>query len=468
MIRRKNFGNHLSRGVVLLILFQMAISFGSVYLSDFTLSKLDATHVTTYSTLPPHALVFTAVIILSLFAIGLYRNQLRGTMDQIILQILVGMGLASIVLSVLYYFFPPLDITRGVMALADLLAFIGISVTHIIFISALDQTFFKRRILFYGAGESAQSLLERMQRKADRRLFHIVGCIPVPNEPIKVIGEPLLETTPADLEDLCHTQHVDEIVVIPDERRLKLPLDAFLNLRLDGIQTSDALSFYERYMGKLKTDLMSPSSIIFSEGFDQNRYNEVPKRIIDLGLSLAMLIVAWPLLILAAIAIWVEEGLGAPVFYRQTRIGLYGQPFKIIKLRSMRVDAEADGKAKWAGTKDSRVTRVGSFLRKYRIDELPQLINVIREDMSLVGPRPERPEFVEDLRKLINYYDLRHRVRPGITGWAQLSYPYGANERDAMEKLQFDLYYVKNANLVLDIYILIGTVEVILLGKGGR
>lgn len=446
----------------------MAIAYGSVFLSSFILERVDSPRDIDYETLYPHALIFTACIILSLFAIGLYRNQLRGTIDQIILQILVGMGIAAIALSVLFYFFPALDISRGVMALADFIAFIGISVTHIVFISTLDQQFFKRRILFYGAGENAQSLLERMQRKADRRLFQIIGCIPAPDEPIKVVGEQLLDPETTDLEELSRKQRIDEIVVIPDERRQSLPLDVLLKLRLEGIRTSDALSFYERYMGKLKTDLMSPASIIFSDGFEQNRYNDIPKRILDFVLSLLMLTVTWPLLVVAAIAIWIEEGVSAPVLYRQTRIGLYGQPFQIIKLRSMRVDAEADGKAQWAGTKDNRVTRVGAFLRKYRIDELPQLFNVLQGDMSLVGPRPERPQFVDELRKQINYYDLRHRVRPGITGWAQLSYPYGANERDALEKLQFDLYYVKNSNLILDLYILIGTVEVILLGKGGR
>lgn len=468
MARKTNFGNHLSKGVVLLILLQTAIAYGSVYLASFILGKLGESHPVDYEVLTPHSLIFTACIILSLFAVGLYRNQLRGTADQIILQILVGMGVAAISLSALFYFFPSLDITRGVTALADLIAFVGISITHIVFISSLDQKFFKRRILLYGAGENAQSLLERMQRKADRRLFQIVGCIPVAGEPIKVVGEPLLDPIVTDLEDISRAQRVDEIVVIPDERRQNLPLDALLKLRLEGVRTSDALSFYERYMGKLKTDLMSPASIIFADGFEPNRYNDVPKRILDFVLCLALLLVAWPIILVAALAIWIEEGLGAPVIYRQTRVGLHGQLFRIMKLRSMRVDAEADGKAQWAGTKDNRVTRVGAFLRKYRIDELPQLFNVLRGDMSLVGPRPERPEFVEQLRTQINYYDLRHRVRPGITGWAQLSYPYGANERDAMEKLQFDLYYVKNANLILDLYILLGTVEVILLGKGGR
>jgi sugar transferase (PEP-CTERM system associated) len=337
-----------------------------------------------------------------------------------------------------------------------------------LFISVLDQEAFKRRILFFGAGENALSLLQRMQRKADRRLFRIVGCVPVDGETLRVTNEPILGLPDNDLTALAHEHKIDEIIVVPDEKRRSLPIEALLKLRLEGVRISDAVSFYERYMGKLKTDLMNPAWIIFSEGFEQGWLRQVSKRLFDLILALLVLLVSWPFMLLAILAIWIEEGVWAPVLYRQTRVGYNGAHFQILKFRSMRVDAEADGKARWATTKDDRVTRVGAFLRKYRIDELPQLFNVFLGQMSLIGPRPERPEFVKELRRHISYYDLRHRVRPGVTGWAQLSYPYGATNQDAMEKLQFDLYYVKNANLVLDLYILLGTVEVILLGKGGR
>lgn len=462
------FGHYLSKGIVVLAVVQAGIAFGAVYLATW-LRLHETIHLGLYLTdLFPRALVFTLGITLCLVAVGLYRHQLRGTIDQIILQVLVGVGLASIALTVVYYVLPELYIGRGIMALAGLLAFIGVAGTHVLFISVLDQETFKRRILFYGAGESALSLLERMQRKADRRLFRIVGCVPVAGEALRVTDEAILGLPDNDLVGLAHEHKVDEIIVVPDERRQSLPIEALLKLRLEGLRVSDAVSFYERYMGKLKTDLMNPAWIIFSEGFEQGWPRLVTKRLFDLLLSLLVLLVSWPFMLLAVLAIWAEEGIRAPVLYRQTRVGLNGQPFPILKFRSMRVDAEADGKARWAATKDNRVTRVGAFLRKYRIDELPQLFNVFLGQMSLIGPRPERPEFVAELRRHISYYDLRHRVRPGVTGWAQLSYPYGATNRDALEKLQFDLYYVKNANLVLDLYILLGTVEVILLGKGGR
>jgi sugar transferase (PEP-CTERM system associated) len=468
MPRNRTFGHHLSKGIIFLAVIQAGIAFGAIYLATWL--RLHGTpHLELYLVdLFPRAVVFTLGISLCLVAVGLYRHQLRGTIDQIILQVLVGVGLAAMALSIMYYVLPELYIGRGIMALASLLAFAGIAGTHVLFISVLDQETFKRRILFYGAGESALSLLERMQRKADRRLFRIVGCVPVPGETLHVTNEPILGLPDNDLVRLAHEHKIDEIIVVPDERRQSLPIEALLKLRLEGVRVSDAVSFYERYMGKLKTDLMNPAWIIFSEGFEQGWPRQVSKRLFDLLLALLVLLVSWPFMLMTVLAIWVEEGIRAPVLYRQTRVGLNSEPFQILKFRSMRVDAEADGKARWASTKDDRVTRVGAFLRKYRVDELPQLFNVFLGHMSLIGPRPERPEFVQELRRHISYYDLRHRVRPGVTGWAQLSYPYGATNRDALEKLQFDLYYVKNANLVLDLYILLGTVEVILLGKGGR
>lgn len=468
MPSNKAFGHYLSKGIVFLVAIEAGIALGAVYLATWLRLHGTENPLIYWLDLLPKGLVFTLGMTLSLVAVGLYRRQLRGTADQIILQVLVGVGLAAIALSALYYMLPELYIGRGIMALADLMAFIGIASTHVLFISVLDQETFKRRILLYGAGESALSLLERMQRKADRRLFRIVGCVPLPGEALKVANETTFDLSENDLVALAHEHKADEIIVAPDERRQSLPLEALLELKLEGVRISDAVSFYERYMGKLKTDLMNPAWIIFSEGFEQSWARQVVKRLFDLLLSLLILLVSWPLMLLAVLGIWIEEGIKAPVLYRQTRVGLRGKPFQIYKFRSMRVDAEADGKARWATTQDDRVTRVGAFLRKYRIDELPQLFNVFFAHMSLVGPRPERPEFVGKLREDIHYYDLRHRVRPGVTGWAQLSYPYGATHRDALEKLQFDLYYVKNANLVFDLYILLGTVEVVLLGKGGR
>ncbi|AOU97351.1 hypothetical protein BI364_04515 [Acidihalobacter yilgarnensis] len=468
MLATKNFGNHLSKGIAILVALQASIAFGSVYLATWIrMHGSERLHAMVHG-LFMHSLIFALGMTLCLFAIGLYRHQIRGTVDQIILQVLVAVGLAAVMLSVIYYIFPSLYIGRGIMALAGLISFAGIASTHILFISALDQEAFKRRVLLYGAGKNASSLLERMQRKSDRRLFRIIGCIPATDETIQVTNEIVIPLAGDSIAKIAHANKVEEIIVVPDERRLSLPVDDLLKLKLEGVRISNAVTFYERYMGKLQTDLMNPTWIVFSDGFEQSRGKQVIKRAFDLVLSLAILALSWPIMLAAILAIWIEDGFNKPVLYKQIRVGYKGKLFQILKLRSMRPDAEADGKARWANTNDNRVTRVGAFIRKYRIDELPQLFNIFLGHMSLVGPRPERPEFVENLRKEINYYDLRHRVRPGVTGWAQLSYPYGANDRDALEKLQFDLYYAKNANLILDLYILLGTVEVILLGKGGR
>jgi sugar transferase (PEP-CTERM system associated) len=242
----------------------------------------------------------------------------------------------------------------------------------------------------------------------------------------------------------------------------------FLECRLAGIEILELPTFLERETGKVRLDVLNPSWIIFGEGFRASLLQRMVERTVDIVVSLALLILASPAILLTALAIKFEDGLDAPILYRQRRVGQHGVVFDVLKFRSMRVDAEDAGQAIWATKDDPRVTRVGGFMRKSRIDELPQLVNVLRGDMSFVGPRPERPEFVQKLEHTIPYYRERHSVKPGITGWAQLCYPYGSSEKDALEKLQYDLYYVKNRSLLFDLAILVQTVEVVLWGKGAR
>jgi sugar transferase (PEP-CTERM system associated) len=226
------------------------------------------------------------------------------------------------------------------------------------------------------------------------------------------------------------------------------------------------VDFYERELKKAKLDMVHPSWILFSDGFSASRSRDLTKRLLDLVLSLSLLAIMSPFIILTAIAVFLETG--RPVLYSQQRIGLLGKEFRIYKFRSMRQDAEKDGKARWASANDNRITRVGGFIRNTRLDELPQIYNVIKGEMSFVGPRPERPEFVSELKEKISLYDTRHYVKPGLMGWAQLKYPYGASVEDAKGKLEYDLYYSKNHSLLMDILIMIQTVEVVLLGKGVR
>jgi sugar transferase (PEP-CTERM system associated) len=239
-----------------------------------------------------------------------------------------------------------------------------------------------------------------------------------------------------------------------------------LECKFAGVAVIDLLTFLERETGRVKVDLVNPAWLIFSDGFSGKPRHALVCRSVDLFAGTLLAFFSLPIMGLVALAVVLEDG--APVLYRQKRVGLYGRVFTLYKFRSMVRDAESDGRARWAGARDSRVTRVGRMIRKLRFDELPQLFNVIRGDMSLVGPRPERPEFVARLSQNIPYYHERHSVKPGITGWAQLSYPYGSSDEDAMEKLQYDLYYVKHRSLVFDLMVILQTVEVVFWGKGAR
>ena len=318
----------------------------------------------------------------------------------------------------------------------------------------------------YGAGKRAQGIVQ-LRRRSDQRGFKIVGYIAASEkEEGRVADESKLVTLDDSLLAYCQANAIDEVVIAMDNRRRAFPIAELLDCRLAGIDILEVTSFLERETGKVKLDVLNPSWIIFSDGFRSSALTDALKRSVDILASLLLFVASSPIMLLAAAAIFLESG--GPVLYRQTRVGLTGRHFQLLKFRSMVVDAERDGAPQWAAKNDARVTAVGAFIRKCRIDELPQAINVLRGDMSLVGPRPERPEFVEQLAESIPYYHERHCVKPGITGWAQLLYPYGSSEKDALEKLQYDLYYVKNRSVLIDLMILLQTVEVVFLGKGAR
>src|SRR5690606_29308964 len=267
-----------------------------------------------------------------------------------------------------------------------------------------------------------------------------VGFVPVNGEEPMVPEDRLLPAS-GSLSELAERLQVNEIVIATEDRRGSLPLQDLLACKQRGINITNLITFFEREQGRVKLSLIDPSWLIFSNGFDATPLRKASKRIFDVSATALMLLLLWPLLVFTALAIWIESGPRAPVLYRQDRVGERDRVFSLIKFRSMRTDAEKDGVARWASKEDDRVTRVGRFIRKVRIDELPQLWNVLRGDMSLIGPRPERPQFVAELEKKIKYYELRHCVKPGLAGWAQLNYPYGADEKDAAEKLKYDLFY---------------------------
>lgn len=321
----------------------------------------------------------------------------------------------------------------------------------------------RRRMLILGEGKLARELY-RVILSEHLGLMEIVGAFVGESE--RVQGNPAIPGlfgTHEQLAQVVEEQRVNTIVVCVEDRRSVLPVGQLLNLKAMGIEVLDGHQLFEEVSGRLSVDSLRPSALIFSTGFKLSVTSRVTKRLIDILISTAGLLALFPLFLLVAFLIKVDSP--GPVIYRQIRVGLLGRRFQIFKFRSMRQDAEELG-PQWAQTDDHRISRVGKWLRKTRFDELPQLINVLKGDMSLVGPRPERPMFVQDLRKIIPYYDLRHTVRPGITGWAQVKFRYGASTEDAHMKLQYDLYYVKWLSLGLDMKILAQTVRVVLVGEG--
>jgi sugar transferase (PEP-CTERM system associated) len=410
------------------------------------------------------ACVFAAASVLALTAMGLYQSRQRLSVEGVIVRVIAALGLAAVGLAVLYFFIPAVEIGRGWWAISLAVSLLFLGGTRVAFSRVVDHDLLRRRIVVYGAGKRAGSLLQ-MRRRSDQRGFKIVAFLPAAGE-AHLIDDERVDCTPGTVAEHALKHEADEIVIAMDERRRGFPIRDLLDCKFRGVDVVDVLSFIERESGKVKIDLMNPSWLIFSEGFTQRGSRQLTARLFDLAVSIMILLIAWPIMLLTALAILIDDG--RPILYRQTRVGMLGKPFELLKFRSMGKDAEAGGGARWAQRNDSRVTRVGGFLRKMRIDELPQLLNVIRGDMRFIGPRPERPQFVTELSEKIPYYHERHFVKPGLTGWAQLSYPYGSSEKDALEKLQFDLYYVKNQSLFFDLMILLQTVEVVLWGKGAR
>jgi sugar transferase (PEP-CTERM system associated) len=409
------------------------------------------------------AFVFSAAVVTGLTAMGLYQIRQRLNVEGVLIRLLLGLGFAAVALAVLYYVVPTVKLWRGWWALSFLFTLLLLIGSRVIFARLVAQDLFRRRVLVYGAGKRASTLLE-LRRRSDQRGFQIVAFVPAIDEP-NTMKDERLDSSGGNLVELAQKHSAEEIVIAMDDRRRNFPIRELLDCKFAGIDVVDVLAFLERESGKVKIDLMEPSWMIFSEGFTRRNSRMTVSRLLDLAVSFTVLALGWPFMLLTALAIFLEDG--RPVFYRQTRVGLLGKPFELLKFRSMAKNAE-QGQAQWAVRNDTRVTKVGGLIRKLRLDELPQLLNVIRGDMRFVGPRPERPEFVKQLSEKIPYYHERHCVKPGLTGWAQLSYPYGSSEKDALEKLQYDLYYVKNQSLIFDLMILLQTVEVVIWGKGAR
>ncbi|WP_133470502.1 TIGR03013 family XrtA/PEP-CTERM system glycosyltransferase [Paraglaciecola marina] len=415
---------------------------------------------------------FTILVVVSALSVGLYESKLRETFRGIIRRIFVSVAIGYFVTEVISSsLFQSTEISEFYLPI-----YAGFTIVAMVFlryfvnrlgILGLGQA----KIIVIGAGERASIIEKRMRREVDRFGFELVGFIPIPgdNREEGIQNEKLIHVRiDENFRNFITDNDIDEVIIACDQRRGTLPVEILFDCRLRGVEVTDLLDFMERETGQIVVNLMYPSWVIYSNGFNsQNYLRDALDYTVNCLLATIVLLMTWPFMLITALIIFFEDikVKGASVFYKQERVGLNGRLFKIIKFRSMRPDAEKDG-AKWATTNDSRVTKTGAFIRKYRIDELPQLLNVYRGEMSFIGPRPERPQFVEQLIREIPYYNQRHNVKPGLAGWAQLNYPYGASVEDSMEKLKFDLYYVKHQSVMLDILILIRTVEVVLFGKG--
>ncbi|WP_019531062.1 TIGR03013 family XrtA/PEP-CTERM system glycosyltransferase [Dasania marina] len=415
-----------------------------------------------------YSLVYALVMLLATFSLGSYAAGVRESFAGMAVRCVVSYCLlGSAAMVILFYLVPGLYIGRRALFGSVLLSLVIILLVRKLFYLLVDISQLRRHVLVLGAGVKAAAI-DRV-RNEQAIGFDIVGFIPAAPEQTVLPQEKLLDAI-GGLQHLVDKYKVDEIVIAVDERRRSyggyFPLEELLECKLKGVRITEAVQFYERELSQIELSELHPGWMVFGDGFHYSLARDITKRLFDISICSLLLLLVWPLMLFAVVAVFLESGW--PVLYTQTRTGLNGVPFKIYKFRSMTQDAEKGGKAVWAAANDARVTRVGAFMRNTRIDELPQIFNILRGEMSFIGPRPERPEFVEELKQSLPYYDFRHRVKPGLMGWAQLNYPYGASIDDAEKKLVYDLYYVKNHSLLLDMLIVVQTVEVILLGKGVR
>lgn len=462
-----SINNRVRTPLLILGVLEVTILFLSVYLAGVVLfGNLQLTE-NVIGVLWPRALIVSAVMLVCLIAVGLYQFHQRAYFHEVLVRVFVALAASGVLLAAVFYVFPAVSLPVDMAVFSAIVSLLVLLFLRYLFVRNVDENIFRRRTLILGAGERASAVAE-LRRRADRRGFRVVGQVAAVGDSQNLERPSGLIENRKSLVEVAKDTGAEEIVVAMDERRGNLPVRELLDCKLRGINVIELVDFLERETGLIRIDLVSPGWLIFSSGFQVTKLSRLVKRLLDLAVASVVLIVGMPIMLAIALAIKLSEGMDAPIFYKQRRVGYRGALIDLIKFRSMRVDAEADGQAVWAQENDDRVTQVGGFLRKCRLDELPQVFNVLRGEMSLVGPRPERPEFVHELSQTIPYYAERHTARPGVTGWAQLKYAYGASEEDSAMKLQYDLYYVKNQSLMLDLMILIQTVEVVLWGKGAR
>lgn len=416
-----------------------------------------------------HLIIFAFILGATMLAInawlGFYQRIHNRSITESRARAVLSLYLAVPVAYGIFAMLPISSLSREFMQLSAMSAVFGMLINRVSVSHASTTEHITRRILVFGTGVQALAVM-RALNKSDPSA-EIVGYFPSSNEEATVVPETQILSRTKTLTDTAKSLKVDEIVVALSERRGgSMPLRELLDCKLHGIRVLDLASHFEQTLGQIRLDSLYAGWLIFGDGFCQGNLRALVKRLSDILFASILILLAMPIMLITGLLIIAENGF--PVFYRQERVGLNGRLFNVIKFRSMRIDAEKDGKPIWAKADDDRTTKVGKIIRKLRIDELPQLFSVLKGDMSLVGPRPERPFFVDQLTKEIPFYAVRHSVKPGVTGWAQVRYHYGATVEDSAEKLQYDLYYVKNHTLFLDLVILFETIGVVLTGKGAH
>jgi len=462
------FQHHISMATLAELLADSLTSFLAVVLGTLTLVHLSGSDFGLASALRS-GLGFALLIPLHCGLVGVYREgSQRKTGKEKIGRAVLGCLLAA---PIAYQLAVKTEVegdqARQLMGFAIGYLVVGLILVRSLLLSAWRGALVQQRVLIVGTGAEAQSVASDL-RSRRLRSHSVVGFYPA-GDGITASDDKRVNIFPRalNIQDIVQRHDVNQIIVaVKEQRGGNVPMDQLLSARIQGVPVMDLADFYEQTTGEVPIDSLKASWLVYGRGFVQHRTRIITKRIFDMLSSAFLLTLASPVMLITMIAIKLESK--GPIIYRQERVGLGGRSFMCLKFRSMRTDAEKDGVAVWATKNDSRVTRVGAFIRKTRIDELPQLISVLKGEMSMVGPRPERPTFVAQLKEQIPYYDIRHSVKPGVTGWAQVRYAYGASVEDALHKHQYDLYYVKNNSLFLDLLVLFETVSVVLFREGAQ
>ncbi len=401
----------------------------------------------------------TVLVLLCSHGLDLYDTARLNTKGELYFRLLMLPGVMAFILAAVAYLKPSYLLGGGSSTVGLLILTVALIGWRLAFTWLVQLPILVERVYVLGTGERAQRLVQGLRQNPE------IG-VEIASWTGKMEGAVTRESVAAHLLEVVHKQKVHRVIVAMPDRRGTIPMQELLDLRMHGVKIEEATSWLEKISGKIEVENLNPSWLVFGEGFRRSTTRTLIRRGLSFMISLVGLILALPLIPLIMLAIYLDSA--GPVFYTQTRVGKNGRPFKVLKFRTMRQDAEAANGPQWAGNGDPRVTRVGRFLRSSRLDEIPQLWCVLKGDMAFVGPRPERPEFVEWLSQQIPYYGVRHVVRPGLTGWAQVKYKYGSTVEDAREKLQYDLFYIKNASLGLDLLIMFQTIKTVLLRRGAQ